>query len=200
MVGHLATLDPNKGIDRPGPRRRAAERRRGPTDDPVHLVLAGAPTRPTSRRSRGAARRSPPAGSTLARPAARATTSPDFFAALDVFAMPSRTDSFGIVFLEAWANGLPVVAAAAGGVAEVVDHGETGLLVPFGDVQALADALGRLLADRDTARRLGEAGRALVAAATPGTTGSGHSTRESGSRSERACDGASRPRPEGVRT
>ena len=51
----------------------------------------------------------------------------EFFAALDVFAMPSRTDSFGIVFLEAWANALPIVAAEAGGVPEVVRHGEAGL-------------------------------------------------------------------------
>src|SRR5690606_3140454 len=45
----------------------------------------------------------------------------DFYAALDVFSMPSRTDSFGIVFLEAWANAKPVVAAASGGVVEVVE-------------------------------------------------------------------------------
>jgi glycosyltransferase involved in cell wall biosynthesis len=87
----------------------------------------------------------------------------DFFAALDLFSMPSRTDSFGIVFLEAWANALPVVAAAAGGVLEVVEHEKTGLLVPFGDVDQLSRALGRLLDDPLDARRLGEAGRKTVA-------------------------------------
>jgi glycosyltransferase involved in cell wall biosynthesis len=87
---------------------------------------------------------------------------PDFYAALDIFSMPSRTDSFGIVFLEAWANAKPVVAAAAGGVVEVVRHDQNGLLVPFGDVARLAEAIGRLLVDRATARRLGEAGHALV--------------------------------------
>lgn len=86
----------------------------------------------------------------------------DFYAALDVFAMPSRTDSFGIVFLEAWANGLPVVAAAAGGVTEVVEHDVTGLLVPFGDVERLAQALGTLIEDPSTAVRLGTTGQERV--------------------------------------
>ena len=73
---------------------------------------------------------------------------PDFYDAIDVFAMPSRTDSFGIVFLEAWANAKPVVAAASGGVTEVVEQDKTGLLVPFGNQGMLAEAMDRLLADR----------------------------------------------------
>lgn len=88
---------------------------------------------------------------------------PAFFAALDAFAMPSRTDSFGIVFLEAWANALPVVGASAGGVAEVIDHERTGLLVPFGDPPALTAALRRLATDTAFARSLGQAGAAHVA-------------------------------------
>ena len=160
VVGHLATLDPNKGtIDL----IRAVEwlnagRRE---DKRIHLVLAG-PSSPEFERF--AAELPVGAGSWLARmgpldPADR----PDFYAALDAFAMPSRTDSFGIVFLESWANGLPVVAAAAGGVAEVIEDGRTGLLVPFGEVGRLAEAVGRLLHDRDLSCRLGEAGRAKVA-------------------------------------
>jgi glycosyltransferase involved in cell wall biosynthesis len=77
--------------------------------------------------------------------------------------MPSRTDSFGIVFLEAWANGKPVVAASAGGVTEVVEHGKTGLLVPFGDLERLASSIAGLVDAPGAARRLGEAGRAKVA-------------------------------------
>jgi glycosyltransferase involved in cell wall biosynthesis len=84
----------------------------------------------------------------------------DLFAAGTVFAMPSRTDSFGIVYLEAWLNGLPVIGARAGGVPEVVDHGTDGLLVRFGDVQELAAAVGQLLADRHLRERMGRAGRA----------------------------------------
>jgi glycosyltransferase involved in cell wall biosynthesis len=88
----------------------------------------------------------------------------DLFAAGDVFAMPSRTDSFGIVFLEAWLNGSPVVAAAAGGVPDVVEHERSGLLVPFGDVEAIAGAIGRLLADPGLRERLAAAGAARTRA------------------------------------
>lgn len=76
--------------------------------------------------------------------------------------LPSRSDSFGIVLLEAWSHGVPMVAARAGGIPGVVDDGENGLLVPFGDVTALADAIERLLVDDAYARALGEAGRAKV--------------------------------------
>ncbi len=79
-----------------------------------------------------------------------------------VLALPSRVDAFGIVILEAWSHGKPVVAAAAGGLAEIVTHGETGLLVPFDDVIALADALERLLHDPALAQRLGTAGQETV--------------------------------------
>jgi glycogen synthase len=86
----------------------------------------------------------------------------DALAAADVFAMPSRTDSFGIAYLEAWCYGLPVVGARAGGVPDVIDAGQNGVLVTFGDVPALAAAVGDLLRDRELARRLGAAGRAKV--------------------------------------
>jgi glycosyltransferase involved in cell wall biosynthesis len=82
-----------------------------------------------------------------------------FFAGLDVFALPSRSDSFGLVLLEAWANGLPNVAYRAGGIAEVVRHGEDGLLARCGDVDGLAELLGRLLDDGDLRRRLGGTGQ-----------------------------------------
>jgi glycogen(starch) synthase len=86
----------------------------------------------------------------------------DALAAADVFAMPSRTDSFGIVYLEAWCYGLPVVGARAGGVPDVIADGQDGVLVKFGDVPALAAAVGELLRDRERARRLGAAGQAKV--------------------------------------
>jgi glycogen(starch) synthase len=89
-------------------------------------------------------------------------TQADILAATDVLALPSRTDSFGIVFLDAWANGVPVIGANAGGIPGVVSDGVDGLLVPFGDVSALANALRCLMDDPDLRRQMGAAGRAKV--------------------------------------
>lgn len=86
----------------------------------------------------------------------------DALAAATVYAQPSRTDSFGIAYLEAWCYGTPVVGANAGGVPDVIRAGEDGLLVPFGDLDALAGALRRLIGDGALARRLGAAGKARV--------------------------------------
>lgn len=86
----------------------------------------------------------------------------DLLAAGDVFAMPSRTDSFGIVFLEAWLYKKPVVGAEAGGVPDVIAHEDDGLLVPFGDVPQLAHCIENLLADSKLASALGEQGYAKV--------------------------------------
>ncbi len=82
----------------------------------------------------------------------------DLLAAGDVFAMPSRTDSFGIVYLEAWLYKKPVIGALAGGVPDVIADNEDGYLVPFGDSQRLAEALNRLLSDPAQAQRLGSQG------------------------------------------
>ncbi|WP_448336486.1 glycosyltransferase family 4 protein [Chloroflexus aurantiacus] len=90
------------------------------------------------------------------------TTRRDALAAADLYVQPSRTDSFGITYLEAWCNGVPVIGARAGGVPAVVRHGVDGLLVRFGDVPGIAAAIDRLLRDRTLARALGTAGRARV--------------------------------------
>ena len=78
--------------------------------------------------------------------------------------MPSRTDSFGIVYLEAWLCGVPVIGARAGGVPAVIEEERDGLLVNFGDVSDLAVKIKLLLDDRATATRLAEAGRQKVLA------------------------------------
>jgi glycosyltransferase involved in cell wall biosynthesis len=83
----------------------------------------------------------------------------DFFAGLDVFALPSRSDSFGLVLLEAWANGVPNVAYRAGGIADVIRHERDGLLVPCGNINGLADALDVLIRDAGLRQHLGQAGR-----------------------------------------
>lgn len=86
----------------------------------------------------------------------------DSLAAADLFVLPSRTDSFGIVYLEAWAYRLPVIGAHAGGVPDVIDDGRNGLLVKFGDVPGLAQQIRQLLEDRGLARSLGEHGYAKM--------------------------------------
>jgi glycosyltransferase involved in cell wall biosynthesis len=86
----------------------------------------------------------------------------DFFAGIDVFALPSRSDSFGLVLLEAWANGVPNLAYRAGGVAGVIRHEADGLLVRCGDVKALAEALAQLVDSPSLRSRMGTAGRQRV--------------------------------------
>lgn len=86
----------------------------------------------------------------------------DLLAAGSIMAMPSCTDSLGIVYLEAWLYAKPVIGARAGGVPEVIDDGEDGLLVRFGDVEGLAASLARLLSDASLAARLGSRGREKV--------------------------------------
>lgn len=89
---------------------------------------------------------------------------PALMAGCDVFCLPSSAEGLPLVVLEAMAAGKPVVATAVGGVPELVIHGETGLLVTAGDVDALRRALADLLADPERARRLGETGRERVRA------------------------------------
>jgi glycosyltransferase involved in cell wall biosynthesis len=81
---------------------------------------------------------------------------------LDVFAMPSTAEGFGVAALEASAMQLPVVASDVHGIPDVVADGETGLLVPPSNVDALAAGLGRLASDASLRRRMGEAGRGFV--------------------------------------
>ena len=76
-----------------------------------------------------------------------------------IVACPSHREGFGVVCAEAMAHGRPVVASAVGGLRDLVVDGETGILVPPGDVAALRLALERLLGDAELRRRLGQAGR-----------------------------------------
>ena len=91
---------------------------------------------------------------------------PAHYAAADVFAMPCRTrgggldvEGLGIVFLEASAMELPVVAGDSGGAPEAVQPGRTGLVVGGRDVEGIAQAVSGLLTDRERAARWGAAGR-----------------------------------------
>lgn len=85
-----------------------------------------------------------------------------WYAECNVLAHPSAIESFGLVYLEAWLMGKPVVAGRNGPTASLAAHGRDGLLVGHGDVGETASALGRLLDDPAFARRLGEEGRIKV--------------------------------------
>lgn len=86
----------------------------------------------------------------------------DLLDAGDVLVMASRTDSFGMVYLEAWLNLKPVIGAWAGGVPEVIAHGEDGFLVRFGEAQELAGRIRQLLEDRELAQQMGTRGERKV--------------------------------------
>lgn len=150
VIGHLANNSREKGsVDL----LRAAERawRQGGR---FTAVLAG----PEMPNFQSFWRGHRPSGRVLRLGVLDARQKRDFFAALDVFALPSRSDSFGLVLLEAWANGTPNLAYRAGGVGWVVRDEKDGLLVRCGDVNGLAAALLRLSADPGLRQRLGTAG------------------------------------------
>jgi D-inositol-3-phosphate glycosyltransferase len=82
----------------------------------------------------------------------------DFYAAADVVLMPSRSESFGLVGLEAGACGAPVVASRVGGLRYVIEDGTTGYLVDGHDAADHAERVLRVLRDPALQRRLGDAG------------------------------------------
>lgn len=94
-----------------------------------------------------------------------------WYGAADVFALPAlnisgRFEGFGLVYLEASAAGLPVVGTMDCGAEDAVRDGETGLLVPQNDPQAVADAIVRMLRDPELRARMGAAGRTFAAGHT----------------------------------
>jgi glycosyltransferase involved in cell wall biosynthesis len=80
----------------------------------------------------------------------------------DLFALPSTGEGFGFVFLEAMAFGKPVIGAAAGGVTDIVGHGQNGLLVPAGDSARLVQSLESLLTSEQLRLELGREGAEIV--------------------------------------
>ena len=85
-------------------------------------------------------------------------------AAADVFVCPSRHEPLGNVVLEAWAHRLPVVATATAGPAALIEDGESGMLVPAEDADALARAVSALLANPGLAAQVADAGHAAYGA------------------------------------
>jgi phosphatidylinositol alpha-1,6-mannosyltransferase len=96
---------------------------------------------------------------------------PAYHAMADVFAMPCRTrgagldvEGLGIVFLEASASGVPVIAGSSGGAPETVRHNKTGMVVDGRSTRQIVDAVSELLADPDRAAAMGAAGREWITA------------------------------------
>ena len=85
------------------------------------------------------------------------------YCALDVFVSASHTESFGLAIAEAMASGAAVVATETEGAREIIQPGETGLLVPVRDVDKLAEAVLELLDNKDRRVRLGRAAQQSVA-------------------------------------
>ena len=85
------------------------------------------------------------------------------YANCEIFALPSRGEGFGLVFLEAMAHGKPVVGGAHGGIPDIVQDGVTGLLVRHGETEALAQALESLLNNPERAKEMGARGKDRVA-------------------------------------
>ncbi len=88
----------------------------------------------------------------------------DFFAGIDAFALPSRSDSFGLVLLEAWANAKPNLVYRAGGPGEIVRDGIDGLHASCGNIDELTKELIRLANDPELRSRLGTAGHSRLEA------------------------------------
>ena len=87
---------------------------------------------------------------------------PNLLAGADLFALPTRQEASGTVFVEAAASGLPTVATDVGGVSEMMRQGETGFLVQLDDHAALQEALQKLIDDPALRRAMGAAGRRMV--------------------------------------
>ncbi|WP_297338036.1 glycosyltransferase family 4 protein [Algoriphagus sp.] len=90
---------------------------------------------------------------------------PELMASMDIFVLPSvLPDSFPTVILEAMASGKPIVATQSGGASELVLAGETGFLIPIGDIESGVNALKKLIVDENLRKRMGERGRNRVLA------------------------------------
>ena len=85
------------------------------------------------------------------------------YATSDVFVLPTRGDCFSLVYLEALASGLPIIATRVGGIPDLVREAETGLMVEVDDAKQLGDALESLVSDPASRRLMGAAGRADAA-------------------------------------
>jgi D-inositol-3-phosphate glycosyltransferase len=153
VVLFAGRLRPHKGPEVAVAVLRELVMRRGAGADDVVLAIVGGPSTEASRLEAVAHRLG--LGDRVhflaPRPHERM---PEVYAAADVVVVPSRSESFGMVALEAQACGIPVVASAVGGLRRVVSEGETGYLVSPGDAASLAERVAAILGDSLLAARL----------------------------------------------
>jgi glycosyltransferase involved in cell wall biosynthesis len=149
VIGYVSRIAPEKNVDYLAEALAIVAARR---PDVRMLMVGDGPSRAALERRLGASARF--VGYKTGQDVA------DHYAAADIFAFSSLTETFGNVVLEAKASGLPVVALRAGGVGETVQPGETGLLVePTEPPDRLAAALLSLVERPDERRRMGESAR-----------------------------------------
>jgi glycosyltransferase involved in cell wall biosynthesis len=132
---------------------------------PLHLVLAGPCTVPLYLEKLDRRIAESPFADRIRRLGAiesSGTALPDAYHGCDIFVLPSRHEPFGIVVLEAWCAGKPVVAASVGGLRNLIRDGENGFLAPGGDATAMADRIRTLASSGELRGEMGEAGGALA--------------------------------------
>ncbi len=159
----LSRLVPRKGQDM---LIRALPTIRSTVDGAALVIVGGGPYLPTLRRLAGSVG---VADHVIFTEGVAPDELPAHHAMADVFAMPCRTrgagldvEGLGIVYLEASATGVPVVAGRSGGAPESVQQGRTGLVVDGRSTDQIAEAISRILKDPDLAARMGAAGRSWV--------------------------------------
>lgn len=157
LILWVGRMDPVKGL----PRLLAAFRRLVPERD-AHLVLAGGPVKSATYVLLGKEAKALALADRVHFLGPRGDV-PSLLKAADVFVLPSRTEGLPNALLEAMAAGCPVVTTDVPGCHDLVTHDRTGLIVPYGDTEALASVLKQLLADPDRAHRLGQAAAKEVA-------------------------------------
>ena len=155
-VGRLVSSEPGKGIDT---LIRALAKVLRAVPNSFYVVVGDGDDRPRLERL---ARDHDVEDRVLFVGEVKADQLKNYYLRSNVFAMPSRQEGFGLVFLEAMAFGKPVIAANYGGTAELVKDGVTGFRVEYDNVDLLADRLICLLLDENLSARMGEAGRHLV--------------------------------------
>ncbi len=156
MIGLAGSITPRKGVDLfVQAALRLAERY-----PQTHFIVAGdAPADSDGFRQETFARAEPLQSSCRFHAPGYVADMPAFYRTLDVLALPSRAEGFGLVVAEAGAAGVPCVRTATGGHTETTVEGKTGYVVPVDDLEALVDRLDRLVADPELRRRLGNAAR-----------------------------------------